>query len=39
MKDFKKIICVFIALCQTFILVSWGKADPIEMVKIIRWKW
>ena len=36
MKDFKKIICVFIALCQTFILVSWGKgkAEPIEMVQI-----
>ena len=36
MKDLKKVICVFIALCQTFILVSWGKgkAEPIEMVQI-----
>ena len=33
MKDFKKIICVLIALCQTFMLVSCGK-EPIEMVNI-----
>ena len=36
MKDLKKVICVLFALCQTFILVSWGKgkAEPIEMVQI-----
>ena len=33
MKDFKKIICVLIALCQTFMLISCGK-EPIEMVEI-----
>ena len=33
MKDFKKIICVLIALCQTFMLISCGK-EPIEMVQI-----
>ena len=33
MKDFKKIICVLIALCQTFMLISCGK-EPIEMVNI-----
>ena len=33
MKNFKKTIIVFIALCQTFILVSCGK-EPIEMVQI-----
>ena len=33
MKDFKKIICVLIALWQTFMLISCGK-EPIEMVNI-----
>ena len=33
MKNFKKTIIVFIALCQTFMLVSCGK-EPIEMVQI-----
>ena len=33
MKNFKKTIIVFIALCQTFMLVSCGK-EPIEMVNI-----
>ena len=33
MKDFKKIICVLIALCQTIMLVSCGK-EPIEMMNI-----
>ena len=34
MKNFKKAIIVLIALWQTSMLVSWGKAEPIEMVKI-----
>ena len=33
MKNFKKTIIVFIALCQTFMLISCGK-EPIEMVQI-----
>lgn len=33
MKDFKKIICVLIALWQTFMLIACGK-EPIEMVQI-----
>ena len=34
MKNFKKAIIVLIALWQTSMLVSCGKAEPIEMVKI-----
>ena len=33
MKDLKKIICVLIALWQTFMLIACGK-EPIEMVQI-----
>ena len=34
MKNFKNPIIVLIALWQAFMLVSCGKAEPIEMVKI-----